>query len=301
MALFPQQPPISARTRLLGVVGWPVEHSLSPQIHNAALRAAGLDYVYLAFAVPPARFEAAVRGLAAAGAVGLNCTVPHKHAALAACDEVSATARAVGAVNTIHFRADGVYGTNTDVEGYVESLRHDAGFEFVGRRVVQFGAGGAGRGMALGTLQAGAARLVIVNRTLTRAEALAADLTSPDLFPEADVTALSPEADADAVRRALADADLVANATSLGLNEEDAFPCPAEVLAQDCVVFDAAYTPQRSTAWLRAASRRGRRTLDGFGMLVRQGAAAFRLWTGVEPDLKVMFAALPGWKQESET
>lgn len=285
------QPPISTKTRLLGVLGWPVAHSLSPQIQNAALRAAGLDYVYLAFAVPPEQFEAALRGFAAAGVVGLNCTVPHKHAALAACDMLSDVAKVVGAVNTLHFREDGIHGTNTDVEGYVETLRHEGGFDFAGRTVVQLGAGGAGRGMALGALVAGAARLVIVNRTRDKALALAEELGM--LHPGVDISALSPETDAPAVRAALAEADLVANATSLGLREGDSFPCEVEALPPRCIVFDAAYTAQRSTAWLRAAERHGCPTLDGLGMLVRQGAAALRLWTSAEPDLAAMFAALP--------
>lgn len=286
--------PISAATRLLGVAGWPVHHSLSPGMQNAALCAAGLDYVYLAFPIPPESFEKAVRGLAAAGMVGLNCTVPHKHAALALCDEVSEEARLVGAVNTLSFREDGsIHGTNTDVEGYVETLRHDAGFDFCGRKVVQLGAGGAGRGLALGAVRSGARELVLVNRTREKAESLAADLRR--LFPEARIRVLGQETEsADALREDLGSADLVANATSLGLRETDPMPCDPACLPAGGLVFDAAYTAQRSTAWLRGAAQRGCRTLDGLGMLVRQGAASFRLWTGVEPDLGAMFAALPG-------
>ncbi|HUT22872.1 MAG TPA: shikimate dehydrogenase [Sumerlaeia bacterium] len=302
--------PITAKTRLLGVAGWPVEHSLSPRIHNAAIEAAGLDCVYLAFAVPPDLFEEAVRGFAAVGMAGLNCTVPHKQAALALCDAASDEARMVGAVNTIHFRREGLYGTNTDVEGFVETIRQDAGFDFSEASVVQFGAGGAGRGMALGAVKAGARRLTIVNRTFGKAVALADELGG--LYPKADIAALpaprckskaeatesEPEGEedreAEAVRKALAVADLVTNSTSLGLAEGDPMPCRAEDLAPRSLVFDAAYTARRSTAWLRAACGRGCRTLDGLGMLVRQGAASFRIWTGVEPDLEAMFAALPG-------
>ena len=285
-------PAITTKTRLLGVAGWPVEHSLSPTIHNPALRAAGLDYVYLAFPIAPERFETAVRGLAAAGMTGLNCTVPHKHAALEICDELSDEARLVRAVNTLHFRGEaGIFGTNTDVEGYIESLRQDGGFDFTGRTLVQFGAGGAGRGMALGALQARAGRLVLVNRTVEKARGLARDLL--ELHPEADITVLSPETDAAKVRETLSEADLATNATSLGLHENDPLPCRAEDLSPNCLVFDAAYTARRSTAWLRAAADRGCRTLDGLGMLVRQGAASFRIWTGVEPDLEAMFEALP--------
>ncbi len=285
---------ISAETRLLGVAGWPVHHSLSPRMQNAALCAAGLDYVYLAFPIPPESFGKAARGLADAGMVGLNCTVPHKHAALELCDETSEEARLVGAVNTLSFREDGsIYGTNTDVEGYVETLRRDGEFEFYGKKVVQLGAGGAGRGMALGAVRSGARELVLVNRTREKAEALAADLRQ--LFPEARIQTLAQDAESgDALRGHLESADLVTNATSLGLRETDPMPCDPEYLREGMMVFDAAYTAQRSTAWLRQAAERGCKTLDGLGMLVRQGAASFRLWTGVEPDLQVMFAALPG-------
>jgi shikimate dehydrogenase len=263
-------------------------------MQNAALCAAGLDYVYLAFPIPPESFEKAARGLAAAGMVGLNCTVPHKHAALALCDEVSEEARLVGAVNTLSFRADGsIYGTNTDVEGYVETLRQDGGFDFSGKKVLQLGAGGAGRGMALGAVRSGARELILVNRTREKAESLAADLRQ--LFPGARITVLSQETESeDALRGHLESADLVTNATSLGLRDTDPMPCDPESLPIGGLVFDAAYTAQRSTAWLRGAAERGCRTLDGLGMLVRQGAASFRLWTGAEPDLRVMFAALPG-------
>ena len=282
---------LTGRTRLLGVCGWPVEHSLSPPMHNAALRAAGLDFVYVPFPIDPARFDEAARGLGAAGLVGLNCTVPHKFAALDFCDTVSDEARLVQAVNTIHYLPDGTTsGTNTDVEGYIESLRHEGGFDFAGKAVVQLGAGGAGRATALGALKAGAARLTLVNRTLVRAEALADELRA--LYPEAHVAALSPGEAPDRVHEAIGLANLVTNVTSLGLHDEDAFPCAVDDIPENALVFDAAYTAERSTAWLRAASERGCATLDGLGMLVRQGAASFRIWTGVEPDLAVMFEAI---------
>lgn len=285
------QPIISTRTRLLGVTGWPVEHSLSPAMHNAALCAAGLDYVYLAFPVAPEAFESAMRGLAKAGAVGINCTIPHKDAALRLCDEITEDARIARAVNTLHFRPGGIFGANTDVEGFVESLRQDAGFDFPGKNVVLFGAGGAGRAIALGILRAGTARLTLINRTVEKAEALAAELQP--LFPAQTIAVLPHESDHAGFIAALESADLIANSTSLGLKETDPPPCDPSAIATGAVVFDAAYTARRSTAWLRAAAARGLKTLDGMGMLVRQGAASFRIWTGVDPDVRVMFDALP--------
>ncbi|MBN1867567.1 shikimate dehydrogenase [Candidatus Sumerlaeota bacterium] len=282
---------ITTRTRLLGVLGWPVEHSLSPAIHNAALRAAGLDYIYLAFPVAPESFEKVVLGMAAAGAVGLNCTVPHKFAAFEMCANMSDEARLVGAVNTLHFRRDGIYGTNTDVEGYADSLRHDGGFDPENKRVIQIGAGGAGRAMALAVLEAGAADLTIVNRTLSNAEELAEELWKR--FPRAEIQVLSSERHGPSIAQALKRADLVANAAKLGLNEGDPFPCDPSHIPPAALVFDAAYTSRGATAWLAAAAKRGCRVLDGLGMLVRQGAASLRIWTGIEPDLDAMFQALP--------
>ena len=145
--------------------------------------------------------------------------------------------------------------------------------------------------MAFGALEGRAARITIVNRTVEKAQSLASDLRA--LYPGAEATALSPHGNVEEVRSALREADLVANATSLGLKEGDPPPCDPADLSPQSLVFDAAYTAQRSTAWLRAATARGCATLDGVGMLVRQGAASFRIWTGVEPDLDAMFEALP--------
>jgi shikimate dehydrogenase len=286
-----EQPEFTSQTKLLGVAGWPVNHSLSPQIQNAAIRAAGLDFVYVAFPIEPDCFEMAVRGMAAAGMIGLNCTVPHKHSAMKVCKEMSEEAKLVGAVNTLHFRAPGrIVGYNTDVEGFVETLRHDAGFEMQGKTVVMLGAGGAARGMAVGALQQKAARLVLVNRTLENAEKMQSDFGPR--FPETKIESYSPQSAAAEAAKALSQADLIVNATSLGLKEGDPLPCPLEPVRTGALVFDAAYTEERSTAWLRKAAGRGIRTHDGLGMLVRQGAASLRIWTGIEPDLGAMFKAL---------
>ncbi|MFP4580817.1 MAG: shikimate dehydrogenase, partial [Candidatus Sumerlaeia bacterium] len=281
---------ITTKTRLLGVCGWPVEHSLSPAIQNAAIHAARADYVYLAFPIKPDAFQTAVRGLAAAGMIGLNCTIPHKDAALALSDEITEEAQMVNAVNTLTFRDGKIFGANTDIEGYVETLKQDGRFNFQDARVCQLGCGGAGRAMAFGTLIAGAASLTLVNRTTEKAEALAQELKRR--YPHRTIKTLSFD-NTEALRENVATASLVANATSLGLHEGDAFPCPVEAIPADALVFDAAYTAERSTAWLRAAANRGNATLDGLGMLVRQGAASFRIWTGIEADISAMFDALP--------
>lgn len=290
---------VSGRTRLLGVCGWPVQHSLSPPMHNAALRAAGLDYVYVAFPIDPAHFQQAARGLGRAGLVGLNCTVPHKYAALEFCDSVDDEARLVQAVNTIHYLPNGrTEGTNTDIEGYTQTLRHEGDFDMAARTVVQLGAGGTGRATALAAVKARVGQLVLVNRTLEKAQALARELLAWNA--DARIETLSPLANPDEVRHALGRADLVTNVTSLGLREGDPFPCDVAHISPQALVFDAPYSPQGATAWLRAAAAHGCRTLDGLGMLVRQGAASFLTWTGVEPDLEVMFGAIETATQGGE-
>lgn len=278
---------ISAQTRLLGVTGWPVAHSLSPPMHNAALHRASIDCVYAAFPIAPEDFETAVRGLAASGLLGLNCTIPHKHAAFQICDTTSKEAAFLQAVNTLHFREGKIYGGNTDVEGYVESLRHEGRFDPTGKRVAQIGAGGAGKAMALGILKAGAAELTLINRSLDKARQLADELQR--LFPAAVIRATASR---DAPEAGLGEADLVSNATSLGLHEADALPCDPAGLGEHTLVFDAIYRRTGETPWLEAAKARGLATVGGRGMLVRQGAASLRIWLGIEPDLDSMFQAL---------
>jgi shikimate dehydrogenase len=245
--------------------------------------------VYLAFPIPPERFEEAARGLAAAGMLGLNCTIPHKDAALRLSDHVTEEAQMARAVNTLSFRADGIHGANTDIEGFTETLRHEGGFDFDGASVAQLGAGGAGRAMAFASLLAGASALTLANRTAEKAQALAEELR--ERFPGRRVDIFGFD-QTEELGRALSRAELVVNATSLGLREGDPFPCEIGDLGQSALVFDAAYTTEGSTAWLRAAARRGLRVLDGLGMLVRQGAASFRIWTGLEADVEAMFGAL---------
>lgn len=259
-------------TRRVGVIGWPIEHSLSPAMHNAAFKALGLDWQYEKMAIPPDIVKLSLRELSDAGFVGINVTVPHKQAVMPFVrpDEI---AKAVGAVNTIDFR--GNVGTNTDVAGFMGDLAAH-GVDPAGMKVVVLGAGGAARAAVYGLAKAGA-YIVVVNRTPERAREL--------------IDSLGVEAIAEGIT-AVADAELIVNCTSAGLAPKvDESPLPDDVnLRPDVIAYDMIYRPAQ-TRLMRQVEAAGGRAIGGLGMLVRQGAAAFKLWTGVEPPLDVMFAA----------
>jgi shikimate dehydrogenase len=288
MASAPPDPrPIRGSTALVGVLGDPVRHSLSPTMHNAALAELGLDWVYLALPVPAAELAGAMRALAAMGCRGLNVTLPHKQSAAALAAERSPLASRLGAVNTLVPRAEGGWwGTNTDVEGFTEPLRQalDEGESWRGRRALVLGCGGSARAVVAGLGELGLAQIRVVGRsprTLAdfladcrdwaptlqglpwpeREGALAAELAATDLVVHTTPVGMATAGDADAAGRCpLAEADL-------------------EGLRAGTVVYDLIYTPRPSRLLARAAAR-GCRGLDGLDMLIRQGAAALRLWTG---------------------
>ena len=259
-------------TRLVALLGHPVGHSGSPAIHTAAFAAAGVDAVYLAFDVPPARLAEAVSGLRALGALGANATVPHKHDALALADAATEEARLVGAANTLFWDGGVLTADNTDAAGLERVLGDDAGLAD-GDEVVLFGAGGAARAAAVALGRVGA-RVEVAAR---RAEAAA------------DVASLAARAGAQVGD--VAAPRCVINATPLGL-EGEALPARFMSLARDQVALDLVYGVPR-TPFLAAADTAGARALDGTGMLLEQAALAFERWTGVPAPREAMRAALP--------
>lgn len=273
---------ITAHTALVGVLGDPVGHSLSPAMHNAALAELGLDWVYLALRAPTERLEVVVQGLEAIGCRGLNVTIPHKQTVAALCRELSPLAQRVGAVNTlVPLQGGGWLGTNTDVEGFVAPLRQHS---WQGRRAVVLGNGGSARAVVAGLVELGLGTISVVGR---RPEALAAFA--------ADCSAWAPQLETltQAKPSLLAGADLVVNTTPVGMGTET---CPLDsdqlaALADHATVYDLIYVP-RPTALLRQAGARGCTTIDGLTMLVQQGAAALRLWTDqAEVPVAAMAAA----------
>lgn len=279
---------ITGESRVVGVIGWPVRHSLSPPMHNAAFAATGLNWVYVPFAVAPDLVISAVAAVRALDLVGLNVTIPHKLAVLPLLDEVSSEAQALGAVNTIINDQGKLRGRNTDGEGFLRSLR-EISEDVTDRRVALIGAGGSARAVALAAARAGAAQLTIINRTVEKAETVAEMVRAAVPAATVEVVGLAtPEAKA-----AVQAAEVLIDSTAVGMYpHHDTEPVvPAEWLHRELTVCDLTYNP-RETVLLRAARAAGARTLDGTGMLIHQGALAFEYWTGQPAPVEVMREAL---------
>lgn len=279
---------ILGTTRVVGVIGYPVRHSFSPPMHNAAFAALGLDFCYVAFEVAPDDLPAAVAGMKALGLVGLNVTVPHKVALLSLVDEVTEEAQLIGAVNTLHVRDGRVLGDNTDGRGFVASLVA-AGEEIQGRRGVLLGAGGSARAVSVALLRAGVAELTVSNRTAERAEALVEFLDRHVARGRVRTVGWNTSD----LQSACAAASLIVNATSAGMSPRTELLPIADLppLSSATLVYDLIYNP-RSTRFLQLAAERGARTMNGVDMLVYQGALAFERWTGQAPPVDVMRQAL---------
>jgi shikimate dehydrogenase len=274
---------ISGRTRVIGIIGDPVAHSRSPAMHNAALEALQLDAVYVPFHVTPARLRDAIRAFRALDLCGLNVTVPHKEKILGMLDGVTKRARVIGAVNTVYRHGDEIFGDNTDASGFLAALR-EAAVRLRGRRALVIGAGGAARAVVAALHDAGASHIVVANRSAGRRRSLAAHFAAWHVSIEtADLEALTD-------RRLLARVSLVVNTTSLGWHDEPFPPLAYAATPSGCICHDLVYG--RRTEFVAMAEQAGRRTLDGLGMLLHQGAAAFTLWTGERPPLEVMRRAL---------
>jgi len=266
---------ISGNARLAGVMGWPIAHSLSPRIHNYWLRELGIDGAYVPLAVAPENLADALSALPKLGFTGVNITIPHKQAALAAMDHVDDLARRIGAVNTVTVGDDGALnGANTDGFGFMENLRdHAPDLDLGGDAVVVFGAGGAARGIVAALMDAGAGDIRLLNRTRARADVLAADLG-----PTIQTLDWQDRA------AALEGAAFLVNCTSLGMTGAGALDLSLDALPTSAVVADAVYTPQE-TPLLAEARGRGNITAGGLGMLLHQARPGFAAWFGTEPEV----------------
>lgn len=276
----------SSETRLVALLGHPVIHSVSPEMHNAGFEAAGLNAAYLAFDVAPAELSLAVRGLASLGSAGFNLTIPHKEAVMDLLDEIDPFARMVGAVNTVAVQGDRLIGYNTDGPGFLRSLDQETGFRPAGTRAVILGAGGFARAVAFGLAQDGAKSIILANRDLSRAEALAAELR--ERFPALECRSATMET-------GLAQsggAGLVVNCTPVGMHPEiEASPIQDFMGAgPGALAVDSIFNPQR-TRFLEAAAAAGLKTIGGLGTLVHQGALAWRHWFGFDGPVGTMWDA----------
>jgi len=292
--------PIQADTRYCAVFGHPVRHSASPAMQNAGLAALGLNWRYLAFDVHPEELPAALEGAKAMRFLGLNLTVPHKLVAYSLVDELDASARTWGAVNTIRFegkdpaghwqplrqfedppRQIRSHGFNTDADAIVRSVREDLGMHLAGAKILVLGAGGAGRTAALKLASEGIAEIYLVNRTAAKAEEVAREIQTRQ--PRLSVNLGYPHSDVD----------LVLNATSLGLMAADACPFDPQKFSfgQAKAFYDMIYRPAE-TPLLKLAKAAGCRVANGLGMLLHQGARALELWTGRPAPVEAMRRAL---------
>ncbi|MCR6546761.1 shikimate dehydrogenase [Dehalobacterium formicoaceticum] len=275
--------------QLLGIFGHPITHSLSPDMQNAALQETGLDqkYVYLPFDILPKHLEAAVASLPVLGARGVNITLPHKEKVLPLLDDLDPQALAIGAVNTVLHENGRLKGYNTDGLGFIRSLREEGQCDPYGKTILLLGAGGAARAIAAAMILQGAKEIMILNRTLPRAEPIQEMIQN--MGGTSSIYDFSPEDLTEKIQSA----QIIINTTSVGL-----YPPDQSLLAEYLdglhggqLVADIIYHPQE-TLLLKQAKEKGCATLSGLGMLIYQGAEAFRLWTGVEAPVWAMRASL---------
>ncbi len=272
------------RSELIALFGNPVDENATVVIQEAAFAARGLNYRYITTKVLPEDLETAVKSLKALNMKGANVTIPHKVEILKYLDHISDTAALMGAVNTIYVKDGETYGENTDGMGFITSVL-GAGVEPLGKRAVILGAGGAARAMTVELAKAGVKHITIVNRTEAKGKALAALLNekTPAKTEYAPWKGTYPIPE---------DADIVVNATSVGMYPDPGRPdIDYATLAPGMTVCDGVHNPRR-TPFLDEAAKRGCKTLEGFGMLVNQGAVGFKLWTGLDAPVEVMIEAL---------
>ena len=270
-------------TSTVGIVGYPLRHSVSPVFQQAAFDHLGIDAKYMAWETPPDAIAERMESLRDHCLLGANVTVPHKQAVVPFLDKVLQAAQDTGAVNTIVNEEGRLTGHNTDVTGFLRALQADAGFQAQGKRVLVFGAGGSARAVVYGLLKQGAGRVTIANRTVERAHRLIQTLGSPR---NAEAAPLGMTESSNGW-------DLIVNCTTLGMRHapgEKETPLPSDAIPANSLVYDLVYNPEE-TPLLQAAAKAGARTLGGLPMLIYQGVEAFRLWTGREAPVEVMFKA----------
>ncbi len=276
---------LSGHTRPFAVLGHPIGHTLSPAMHNASFAALGLDAIYLAFDVKPIHLLEVLPALRSLHFGGVNLTIPHKEVAFRGLSQLDDSAKLLGAVNTVQFTEDAIIGHNTDGFGFLRALDEGFGAGPKGAAVFVLGTGGAGRAVALMAAQAGARQVVLADADAARSLRVASEIEG--LFPA--VKAI-PVALGEAVASAR-EADLVVQATPVGMKREDESPLPPDAFRAGQRVFDLIYhVPE--TVFMKAARAGGAQAVNGLGMLLHQGARAFQIWTGTEANVSAMRAAL---------
>ena len=287
MKLSEQLSKIDGKTKIAGVFGYPVEHSLSPLFHNAAFARLGLNFVYLPFPVRPEELKIAVESIRSLDMVGVNVTIPHKEKILAHLDEISPEAKAIGAVNTIHNKEGKLIGYNTDGDAFIESLRKQGGFDPKNKNVFLLGAGGAAYAISFALIKSGIKKLVFVNRTYSRGRVLLEHLRN--IFQDKCQLSLV-EFIKKKANLTISEIDLLINATSVGMHSGDPLLITPEILPPNIFIYDVVYN--RKTPLLKLAEEKKLASLGGLDMLVYQGALSFEIWTGQKAPVKTMKEAL---------
>lgn len=276
---------LPANTKL-AVLGYPVSHSASPQMHQAALDALEINITYIRLEIEPGNLSESFELMRGLGFLGCNVTVPHKLEAMECCDELSPSVKILGVANTIHFKDGKTFGYNTDGAGLIQALEEDFGLAVKGSNILVLGAGGgAGKAIATQLNSEGCERLYLSNRTVKKIEILARDLTKT----ETEVFTLGITA--DELERAVKDVQIIINASSMGMKPDDDLPLPSHCLTSEHKVYDAIYNPPL-TKLLESARNNGGGISNGLSMLIHQGAISFEIWTGKKPDAALMRAAI---------
>jgi len=271
---------VTGKTKLLGVVGRPLSHSISPELHNTLSNYLGIDAVYMPLRVDEGNLGDAIKGLKVLDFTGFNVTIPYKNDVIKYVDVISEKASLIGAVNTIKNVNSKFYGYNTDVEGFVNSFKEEAGIGFKNKKVVVIGAGGAARAIALGVAYDGAKKITILNRTLSKAAQIA-EIISNNIYHCKECTQCieSFELNDSTNGQILQQADIIINTTSLGMYpniNQMPFTFPME-FSSDQIIYDVIYNP-RKTKFMEQAEKKGCKTINGLGMLIYQGIKAYEIW-----------------------
>ncbi|MBI5327899.1 MAG: shikimate dehydrogenase [Deltaproteobacteria bacterium] len=274
---------ITGKTKILGILGYPVNHTISPPMHNAVIKMLGLDIVYLPFEVKPSNLQHAVNGIRGLGILGINITIPHKETVVKFLDKISEEVKLIGAVNTIVNKDGCLIGHNTDGYGYITSLKEELNFSAKGKKIVILGAGGAARGILTALAVKKPEAIIVANRTIARAVSVVKIFK--EKFPNIKFEAVY--IDEDMLKAYFQYADLIVNTTSVGMKKKGILKTPLEALPKTAIVSDIIYNPLE-TPLLERAKKLGLITHGGLGMLIHQGAKSFKLWTGIDAPTKVM-------------
>jgi len=283
MKLSEQLSKIDGKTKIAGVFGYPVAHSLSPLFHNAAFARLGLNFVYLPFPVKPEELKAAVKSIRSLSMVGVNVTIPHKEKVLPYLDQISPGTKAIGAVNTIHNKEGKLTGYNTDGDGFIESLKKQGGFDPKNKNVFLLGTGGAAYAISFALIKSGIKKLILANRTYSKGRALLEHLKK-NFQDECQLSLVEfVEKNSSFIMNEI---DLLINATSIGMHSGDPLLVVPEILPPNIFIYDVVYN--RKTPLLKLAEEKKLASLGGLDMLVYQGALSFEIWTDQKAPIETM-------------